>query len=90
VFIEILRVRAENVWQTLFAQTKLLEIGTLAGKLARRVYPGIAVRVERAGAERVFQRIGQEMTSRALRRRVSIAITGGWLTDAQAATTDPG
>ncbi|MCC6780412.1 MAG: extracellular solute-binding protein [Hyphomicrobiales bacterium] len=27
-------------------------------------YPGIAVRVERSGAERVFQRIGQEMDSR--------------------------
>jgi iron(III) transport system substrate-binding protein len=27
-------------------------------------YPGIAVRVERSGAERVFQRIGQEMGSR--------------------------
>jgi ABC-type Fe3+ transport system substrate-binding protein len=27
-------------------------------------YPGIAVRVERSGAERVFQRIGQEMESR--------------------------
>src|SRR5436305_633035 len=26
-------------------------------------YPGIAVRVERSGAERVFQRIGQEMDS---------------------------
>src|SRR5438445_5931324 len=26
-------------------------------------YSGIAVRVERSGAERVFQRIGQEMTS---------------------------
>jgi iron(III) transport system substrate-binding protein len=27
-------------------------------------YPGIAVRAERSGAERVFQRIGQEMSSR--------------------------
>src|SRR5437016_12135070 len=27
-------------------------------------YPGIAVRVERSGAERIFQRIGQEQTSR--------------------------
>src|SRR5262249_31094365 len=27
-------------------------------------YPGITVRVERSGAERVFQRIGQEYTSR--------------------------
>src|SRR5258705_7069063 len=27
-------------------------------------YPGIAVRVERSGAERIFQRIGQEQASR--------------------------
>src|SRR3954463_4240105 len=27
-------------------------------------YPGIAVRVERSGAERVFQRIGQEYSSK--------------------------
>src|SRR5712691_5900257 len=27
-------------------------------------FPGISVRVERSGAERVFQRIGQEMDSR--------------------------
>src|ERR1700704_3597759 len=38
----------------------------VAEKLARAFeakYPGIAVRVERAGAERVFQRIGQEYSS---------------------------
>src|SRR5229473_3581916 len=40
---------------------------TLSEKLARTFeakYPGIAVRVERSGAERIFQRIGQEQTSR--------------------------
>ncbi|WP_229266808.1 ABC transporter substrate-binding protein [Leptospira sp. severe_002] len=39
----------------------------LAEKIAKAFeakYPGIAVRVERTGAERVFQRIGQEYTSR--------------------------
>ncbi|TMJ04274.1 MAG: extracellular solute-binding protein [Alphaproteobacteria bacterium] len=39
----------------------------LSEKLARAfeaAYPGIAVRVERSGAERIFQRIGQEQTSR--------------------------
>src|SRR4051812_23050289 len=39
----------------------------LSEKLARAfeaAYPGIAVRVERSGAERVFQRIGQEQASR--------------------------
>jgi iron(III) transport system substrate-binding protein len=38
----------------------------VAEKLARAfeaLYPGIAVRVERSGSERVFQRIGQEMGS---------------------------
>ena len=39
----------------------------LAEKIAKSfeaAYPGIAVRVERSGAERVFQRIGQEYASR--------------------------
>src|ERR1700755_2665107 len=38
----------------------------VAEKLAKSFeakYPGIAVRVERTGAERVFQRIGQEYSS---------------------------
>ena len=33
------------------------------GKAFEAKYPGIAVRVERSGAERVFQRIGQEYAS---------------------------
>src|SRR5204863_5019793 len=40
---------------------------TISEKLARAfeaAYPGIPVRVERSGAERIFQRIGQEQTSR--------------------------
>ena len=40
---------------------------SLSEKLARAfeaTYPGIAVRVERSGAERIFQRIGQELASR--------------------------
>src|SRR5437762_13359674 len=39
----------------------------LAEKIAKSFeakFPGIAVRVERTGAERVFQRIGQEYASR--------------------------
>ncbi|MEI8150651.1 MAG: iron ABC transporter substrate-binding protein, partial [Hyphomicrobiales bacterium] len=39
----------------------------LAEKIAKSFeakYPGIAVRVERTGAERVFQRVGQEYGSR--------------------------
>src|SRR6185312_730792 len=40
---------------------------SLAEKIAKAFeakFPGIAVRVERSGAERVFQRIGQEYASR--------------------------
>ena len=39
----------------------------LAEKIARSfeaAFPGVSVRVERSGAERVFQRIGQEYASR--------------------------
>ena len=45
--------------------------GAVARKHSRRKFPGIAVRVERTGAERLFQRIGQEYASRiyAARRR---------------------
>src|SRR3954454_13963197 len=34
------------------------------GKAFEATYPGITVRVERSGAERIFQRIGQEQASR--------------------------
>jgi iron(III) transport system substrate-binding protein len=40
-----------------------LPVGEAFAKAFEAVYPGIAVRVERSGAERVFQRIGQEMSS---------------------------
>src|SRR3954451_21718193 len=41
-----------------------LPVGEAFAKAFEAKYPGIAVRVERSGAERVFQRIGQEMGSR--------------------------
>ncbi len=41
-----------------------LPIAERFGKAFEAKFPGIAVRVERSGAERVFQRIGQEMESR--------------------------
>src|SRR5499427_2120018 len=44
----------------------LVEAARKEGKLGKAFeerYPGIAVRVERSGSERVFQRVGQEMTS---------------------------
>ena len=40
-----------------------LEVAERLGKLFEAKYPGIAVRVERSGAERIFQRIGQEQGS---------------------------
>src|SRR5206468_7788066 len=58
--IEAARKEGNVVWYT---SIELL----LSEKIARAFetkYPGIAVRVERTGAERVFQRIGQEYSSR--------------------------
>src|SRR5580658_3751940 len=40
-----------------------LPVAEKLGKAFEAKYPGIAVRVERTGAERVFQRIGQEYQS---------------------------
>jgi iron(III) transport system substrate-binding protein len=48
----------------------------LSEKLAKGFeakYPGIAVRVERSGAERIFQRIGQEQASRIFAADVAIS-----------------
>ncbi|AMN39565.1 ABC transporter substrate-binding protein [Rhodoplanes sp. Z2-YC6860] len=41
-----------------------LPLAEKIGKAFEAKYPGVAVRVERSGAERVFQRIGQEYASR--------------------------
>jgi iron(III) transport system substrate-binding protein len=41
-----------------------LPLSEKLGRAFEALYPGIAVRVERSGAERIFQRIGQEQTSR--------------------------
>src|SRR5215212_7316007 len=41
-----------------------LPVAEKVAKAFEAKYPGIAVRVERTGAERVFQRIGQEYSSR--------------------------
>jgi iron(III) transport system substrate-binding protein len=40
-----------------------LNIAERVGKLFEAKYPGIAVRIERSGAERIFQRIAQEQAS---------------------------
>src|SRR3954451_970256 len=44
-----------------------LSVAEPMAKAFEAKYPGIAVRVERSGAERVFQRIGQEMASKIYR-----------------------
>ena len=41
-----------------------LNVAERLGKVFEAKYPGIAVRVERSGAERIFQRIAQEQASR--------------------------
>jgi len=41
-----------------------LNVAERLGKAFEAKYPGIAVRVERSGAERIYQRIGQEQSSR--------------------------
>ena len=46
-----------------------LQLAEHFGKTFEAKYPGIAVRVERSGAERVFQRIGQEYGEQHPRRR---------------------
>jgi iron(III) transport system substrate-binding protein len=41
-----------------------LNVAERVGKVFEARYPGIAVRIERSGAERIFQRIAQEQSSR--------------------------
>ena len=41
-----------------------LNVSERFGKAFEEKYPGINVRVERSGAERIFQRIGQEYASK--------------------------
>src|SRR5262249_50759162 len=47
-----------------FYSARDLPVAGRFGKLFEAKYPGIPVRGERSGAERLFQRIGQEQTSR--------------------------
>src|SRR5690348_1462983 len=57
--IEAARKEGKVVWYT----SVDLPLSERVGKAFEAKYPGIAVRVERSGAERVFQRIGQEAAS---------------------------
>jgi len=58
--IEAAKKEGKVVWYT----SVDLPLAERVGKAFEAKYPGIAVRVERSGAERVFQRIGQEYSSK--------------------------
>src|SRR5215217_149897 len=57
--IEAAKKEGKVVWYT----SVDLPLAEKVGKAFEAKYPGVAVRVERSGAERVFQRIGQEYGS---------------------------
>src|SRR4051794_36518428 len=58
--IEAARKEGKVVWYTSID----LSVAEKIAKSFEAKYPGIAARVERSGAERVFQRIGQEHSSK--------------------------
>lgn len=58
--IEAAKKEGKAVWYTSLD----LPVAERVAKLFESKYPGVACRVERTGAERVFQRIGQEYSSR--------------------------
>src|SRR3954453_1417893 len=57
--IDAAKKEGKVVWYTAVD----LPVAEKVGKAFEAKYPGITVRVERSGAERVFQRIGQEYAS---------------------------
>src|SRR5262249_43841832 len=59
-WVEAAKKEGKVVWYT----SVDLPLAERVGKAFEAKYPGIACRVERSGAERVFQRIGQEYGSR--------------------------
>jgi iron(III) transport system substrate-binding protein len=58
--IEAARKEGKVAWYT----SVDLQVAEAVGKAFEAKFPGIAVRIERTGAERVFQRIGQERASK--------------------------
>src|ERR1700719_4613841 len=54
---------AKKEGQVIYYTSTDLPVAEKLARLFETKYPGIAVRVERTGAERVFQRIGQEYSS---------------------------
>src|SRR5262245_32640577 len=57
--IEAAKKEGKAVWYTAVD----LPVAERIAKAFEAKYPGIAVRVERSGGERIFQRIGQEYAS---------------------------
>ena len=57
--VEAARMEGQVIWYT----SVDLQVAEIIAKAFQAKFPGIAVRVERTGAERVFQRIGQERAS---------------------------
>ena len=58
--IEAAKKEGKAVWYT----SVDLPLAERVARTFEAKYPGVAVRVERTGAERVFQRVGQEYASR--------------------------
>jgi iron(III) transport system substrate-binding protein len=58
--IDAAKKEGKVVWYTAFD----LPVAEKVARAFEAKYPGVAVRVERSGAERVFQRIGQEYSSK--------------------------
>jgi iron(III) transport system substrate-binding protein len=58
--IEAAKKEGKAVWYT----SVDLPVAERIGKAFEAKYPGVAVRVERSGAERIYQRIGQEYASK--------------------------
>src|SRR5437016_4003590 len=54
---------AKKEGKAIFYTAMDLQFAERLGRTFEQKFPGIAVRVERSGAERVFQRIDQEYTS---------------------------
>src|SRR3974377_660338 len=54
---------AKKEGKVLFDTAMELQFAEHLGKAFEQKFPGISVRVERSGAERVFQRVGQEYKS---------------------------
>lgn len=57
--VKAAKKEGQVVWYT----SADLRLAQLVGKAFEQKFPGVAVRVERAGGERIFTRVGQEYAS---------------------------